>query len=188
MNYSGMHSRTRSGKHHAALGLGIVCLGLLISACGGGGGGGGSNNGGTGGPGGSGNAVNWTDAAPVSPSVSSQRDMSSVIAPDGTTTFFWVQNTGGNNEIFARRLNIDSDNPIDSTDKISGTPNTASAPKAVVDSLGNVTVTWMETDSGVLSAYANRFDASTGTWAGPVVLENFSDSASPPLIAVNAAT
>ena len=163
----------------------IFSIGLL-AACGGGGGGGGGGNTGPGGPGGPIDTLqNWTDAALISAANGSQRDAASVIAADGTATFVWVQNFAGDNEVFSRRLSIDSENPVDSIEKISSSANAASTPNAVVDSLGNVTVAWMDVDANELSVFANRFDANTGVWLGPVVVETFNDSATPPLIAIN---
>ncbi|MBZ2188477.1 hypothetical protein K8B33_05180 [Alcanivorax sp. JB21] len=157
--------------------LATLFAALALTACGGGG----SSSGGNPPPDGT---LNWTPAALISASVNSQRDATAVIGPDATT-FFWVQNNGGENEIFARRVSLDSDTPVDSTEKVSGSANAASNPSAVVDSLGNVTVTWRDVHNSELSIYANRFDAGTGVWLGPVVLEGLSGSASAPLIAIN---
>lgn len=74
---------------------------------------------------------------------------------------------------------VENDNTVD-----------MSAPQVTIDAAGNSLMVWVRTNItnyALTHVMANRYDAATGTWGTPVLLENDSSSSNGPSIAVDAA-
>jgi hypothetical protein len=71
---------------------------------------------------------------------------------------------------------------------IDNNPIDARNPKVVADNNGNAIAVWLASNGAVNSVWSSRYDASTGNWGTPVLIEqDDSDSAEDPQIAMDGA-
>jgi hypothetical protein len=71
---------------------------------------------------------------------------------------------------------------------IDNNPIDARNPKVVADNNGNAIAVWLASNGAVDSVWSNRYDASSGNWGTPVLIEqDDSDSAEDPQIAMDGA-
>lgn len=129
------------------------------------------------------------DAAPTRIDGLDQDVLGSVrlaLAPNGDAVAIWVQFNGTAAGLFS--------NTFDGNSGLWGTAQEIDDPLAggvnlgveiAMDSRGNAYAVWSQNDSQADSVYANRYDASTGTWTIKL-LELASGNAQNPHVAVNA--
>jgi YD repeat-containing protein len=125
-------------------------------------------------------ASSGTWSAPVSLESSSNAVATAagsiVTASNGTYgAAAWVQSDGTTNRLYAASWNGTSWSAATIVD--AGNGNASAQPDVSVDASGNVTVLWQQSNGTANSIYGNRFNASSATWGGAVLLSNGSSTA-----------
>ncbi len=103
---------------------------------------------------------------------------------DGAGNVFLIWRNGG---VFLRRFDVTTGQWSAQTDLSAGVGGTVDA-ELSVDPAGNAMVAWAENDAGVLSMYARRYNAATGTWGNAELLEHSNVPLNPdiyPTVAMN---
>lgn len=101
----------------------------------------------------------------------------------GNVTVVWIEQQGSNYAVQAARFSAGAWTSSPTT--LDGeTPNAFmnATPQMVVDTMGNVTVTWLENKDSSIVIEASRFSA--GAWTAPLILDNETQSASSPAFLV----
>ena len=102
----------------------------------------------------------------------------------GNAILVWLQSDGTVERLWSNRYNGTS-SVWGTAEKIENNSESASYPQIVMDGGGNGIVVWLQSDGTVERLWSNRYNATSSTWGAAEKIENNSESAYYPQLAMD---
>ena len=132
---------------------------------------------------------NWSTAVPIDGATNASNPASTagyslVTTINGTRgAVAWQHNQATSGSVYDLWVARFDGTTFQAAQNVESLAANASQQSVAIDNLGNIAVAYQQSDGTNTNIYVNRFNVSTGTWAGPVVRDTVTATASDPRIA-----
>ena len=103
----------------------------------------------------------------------------------GNAIAVWKQHDGTRNNIWSNRYDAGS-GTWSTASLIEDSMNDTEGPQVAMDASGNAVVVWQQDDGTRHNIWSNRYDASSGSWSTASLIENSTNDAEGPQVAIDA--